>query len=148
MVVDGQVLVAELPGGFRHALDRVVTVRGSGVAMKITANVVEFDQSRQLALAGGLDLAPVLAQLGRNEWKSQLTENLALGPPGDALLAAKETVLVQLQFPACSEFPHGDVVRLRSGEVIQRGTVTHLRNHPEIHLQTVTQPHGGARSAL
>ena len=56
--------VAEPAGGLGHDLDRVDAVAPVGVRVEVAAEVRSRDQGRQAALVAGLDLAPVLAQLG------------------------------------------------------------------------------------
>ena len=71
VVRDGDVLVAQGAGGFGHLLERGAAVARDRVHVQIAADLGQFDQARQAALGGGLDLALVLAQLRRNPGQAE-----------------------------------------------------------------------------
>ena len=79
VVGDRQVLVSALARGQRHLLDRVVTVGGHRVAVQVAADVLQLDQPRQRPVAGGLQLAAVLAQLRLDVGEAEALVDLLLG---------------------------------------------------------------------
>ncbi len=70
-----------------------------------------------------VDLAPILAQLGRDPLEAERFVDAFLCLAGDFLVAfdAEQAVLVQLEAQADRAVAQGDVVGLRAGEVLQRG---------------------------
>ena len=66
MVAEGEILVPERPRRQRHLLDGRLSVRPGRVAVEVAAQVGPLDEHGQLALPRRLELAPVLAQLGRD----------------------------------------------------------------------------------
>ena len=103
-----------------------------------------LDQLRQRAVARGLDLAAVLAQLGRDPGQPDGGVDRLLRVPGDALLAPEHPVLVDLQIALLGHAADDDVVRLGTGEVLERCAVALLRDHPQVDLDAVLQDHGAA----
>ena len=71
VVREREVLVALRRTGLEHLLDRVLPVRPGGVHLQVAAHVFEPDQVRERPLLRRLDLAPVLAQLGRDPRQAQ-----------------------------------------------------------------------------
>src|SRR3712207_7566335 len=66
VVGDRDVLVAARERGLRHLLDRRAAVGGDGVHVDVAAQVALLDEAREPAVRGSLELAPPLAQLGRD----------------------------------------------------------------------------------
>jgi hypothetical protein len=62
------------------------------VHVQVAADVLNFDQRREAALGGGFDLAPVLAQLGRDPRQVQGAVNLFFRATQDFLVAALKAV--------------------------------------------------------
>ncbi len=71
-------------------------------------------------MLGPLDLAGVLAELGRDLGQAQRGEELGLGPAGDRAVRPFEGVLVERPAPRQGPPPHRDVVGLRAREIMKR----------------------------
>ena len=101
-----------------------MTVRGGGVHVQVAADVVGLDQRRQFARVGPPELLSIFTQFRRDPRKSDRFVNALLGVPGNAALIvlAEYAVLVDLQAQSGGHRTGADVVSLRSGEVLQRGT--------------------------
>ena len=101
----------------------------------------ERHQIREGAPLGSLDLSPSLAQLGRNLDEAERLVDLGLGASGDqgAVVDAEQPVLVQFEPARHCAIAQGDIVRLRPGEILHRGSVTLLWNEPQIGLNAAPQ---------
>ena len=118
------------------------------MGVQIAAQVLEAYELGQPPGSGGLDLAPVLAQFRRNEGQGNLIEDAFLGGAGDAPRPSEYAVLVDLETPRDAKLAHGDVVRLRPCEVVQRRAIALLRHNPQVDLQSGAQHDGGAGVAV
>ena len=138
----GEVLVATLDRRERHLLDRVVPVRRPGrVGVQVALEVAQLDELRQRALARRLQLAGVLAELGWDELVAEervelllvaVRDRLAGVDDGDAVLGDRETAPLRL-------LPHGDVVLLRAGEVLEQVAVALGRNDAQVEAKAVVR---------
>jgi hypothetical protein len=117
------------------------------VHVQVAAQVGALDQRRQSARGGGLDLAAVLAQFGRNPGQPERGVDLLLGRARATAPALEQTVLVELHALCDGQVAQPDVVRLRAGEVHQRRTAACRRDHAQVDLQAVAQHHRRARLA-
>ena len=134
VVGDGDVLQPALLGGGGHLLDRGRAVGPRAVHVQVAADVAQLDQLGQLAGVGPIELAPGLAQLGRETGQVQRAVDLLFRAAGDLLLAAEDAVFVDLQPPRLGPAAEHDVVLLRAGEVLQ-GRAERLGRHgPQIDL--------------
>jgi hypothetical protein len=131
VVADGDVLVAEVGGSRGHLPDRDLAVGPRGVDVEVAADRARLEQVREVVLEGGLDLAAVRAEFGRNPGHADGRVHALLGLAGDALadpLArvgvvdvtdVEDAVLVHLQVALDGDVPDGDVVLLAAGEVLE-----------------------------
>ena len=141
VIGDRDVLAARGACGARHRLDRVGAVGPVGLGLEIAAQGAVLDQPRQAARAGGLDLALVLAQLGRDVRQVEARVDLLLGAAGDRRVAAKEAVLVQLEPFSMASWRSATLCALLPGEVVQRGAEALARARRAVELES------GARAA-
>ena len=86
-------------------------------------DVGEFDQLRQFAGFGGLDLAAVLAQLGRDPGQAKGGVDFCLGGADDlaGAVGAKQGVLGERQALVEGQLAQVHVVILRAGGILQGG---------------------------
>ncbi len=84
--------------------------------VQVALQVGELDQSRQRALAGRLELAPVLAQLGRDPGVAEVLVDLLLVGSLERLVAldVKDAVLADREAAADRVLAQRDVVVLRA----------------------------------
>ena len=101
VIGDGDVREAGGPGGERHGFGVGAAVGGGRVHVQIAAQVGERQQAWQCAALGGLDLAAVLAQLGRNVREAERPVDLFLRCARDELsvVVPVEAVFVELEAP-------------------------------------------------
>jgi len=92
-------------------------------------------------VGGSFDLAAVLAQLGRNVVEVERVVDFLFAGRGDdhVVLEPHQRVLRECEAALDGALPQGDVVVLRSGEILQRGTVAGARQQPDIHLEIVAE---------
>ena len=107
-------------GGRRHRRDRVPAVGLGRVHVQIAAEIGAIDEAGQLTGGRGLDLAARLAKLRRNPGQPERFVHLLFARAGHRrpVVDAEQPVLVQLESEADRAIAKGDVVRLRSGEVL------------------------------
>ena len=132
VVGDGVVLVAARRARRDHLLERVLRPSDQVVwECRSPLDVAELDELRQLALARGLELAAVLAQLGRDELVAEVLVELLLvlelSTSSDstsviAVLGDRETVLSRRSSRSAT------LCVLRAGEVLEQVPVR-LRRH-------------------
>jgi hypothetical protein len=106
--------------------------------------------TRQLTLAGGVDLAPVLAQRRGDPRQSEPPVDLLLRLRHDQLagLGVEQAVFREFQAGVHGHFAYADVVRARAGEVLQRCTPGFGLHDAEVHLHAAARTDGGlGRSA-
>ena len=137
MVGDRHVVVAELPRGARHLLDAGVAVGERRVHVQVAADVVQLDQLREPALARGLELAAVLAQLGRDVLHAEPLVDLLLGREGlgAAALVVGDPVLAHVQAAPHRLGAQRLVVLPGAREVLEQVAEGLLRHDPEVHRQ-------------
>ena len=99
-------------------------------------------------LSRGLELAPVLPELGLDIGHAEQLVDLLFRPPGDHLLAPEDAVLVDLELPLDAHEPDGDVVGLGAGEIVERGPERDERHDPQVDLKPAAEEDGGLRLAL
>ena len=99
------------------------------------------DERGQGVGRGGLDLAVVLAQLGRNPVEVEGLVDVLLGGCGDdgAVVDAGQGVLVEGVAALEGALADGDVVGLGAGEVLERGSVGGLRQEADVDLEAVAE---------
>ena len=142
VVRDRHVLVPARLRRRHERLDRVVAVGGVGVAVQVAAHVAELDEPRELAPRGGLDLARVLAQLGRDPRQADRGVDLLLGRPGHAPGArlAEHAVLVELEPAPDGHLADADVVLLGAGEVDEGGAEARRLDDAQVDLDPLPVP--------
>ncbi len=97
MVGDSQVLQATIARCRRHFRERGRSIAPVGVAMKGTGQIVELDEFGEIPRFRGIDLAGILAELGRDLSQTQRREELGLGPAGDRCVLARQGIFIQGQ---------------------------------------------------
>ena len=151
MVGEAEELVAAGGRGAGHLLDRRLAVRRPRrVAVHLAAEVAELDEPGSVAPPRRLELAAVLAQLGRDEAVAEEGIERLLVPEGmhlsgldhrDAVLGDREPVALRL-------LAQRDVVVLRAGEVLQEVAVALRRHDAEIEPEALLGDHGRLRVAV
>src|SRR5262249_30174237 len=123
VIGDRRVFVARVGDSREHLFERGPTVGLIGVELDQAAQIVLFDQSRELATLGSLDLASSLPQLRLDVGERQLPVDRRLVRGVNSLfsLGPEEAVLVQLQSHSLGSSTQLDVVLFGAGEVEKRG---------------------------
>jgi hypothetical protein len=121
VIGDGHVLIAARAARLDHLRQVVFPVRVGRVDLQIAADVGQLDERRETARLRRLDLAARFPDLRRDPRQADGFEHLALLAPADAAGAAEDAVLVDLEAVFEAESAHGNVVRLRAGEVMEGG---------------------------
>ena len=88
MIGDSQVFHAAGPRSLGHLGERGAAVAPIGVAMKRTGQVSKLDKVRKPAGLGRVDLAGILAQLGRDIRQPERLEDVGLVLAGDWTVGA------------------------------------------------------------
>ena len=89
------------------------------------------------------DLAAVLAQLGRDECEAERPIDLFFGSTRDelAVVDPEEAIFVELEAALDRAIAESDVVRLRAGEILQRGAEAFARHDAQIGLKAAPEQH-------
>ena len=137
VVGDGDVLQAGVPRRRCHRSEIVFAVGLCGVHVQIAAQIRTFDETRKRARLRRLDLAAELAKLRRDPFESKRGVNLFFALTGDFCFvrATEKPVFVQLEPTADRAISQRDVVRFRSGEVLQGGAAALHRDETQIGLE-------------
>src|SRR3990170_4975805 len=85
------------------------------------------------------DLSLILSQFRRDESQTQRLIDLLFGLAGNAFIAAKEAILIQLEPLLLGDLPERDIMVFATGEIIERRAETLPGHHPEIHVHPVFQ---------
>ena len=143
VIGDGDELRPQRVGGADHLLQGGPPVGPGGVAMHESADVALLDQLGQRALRGQLQLAQVLAQLGRDGLQPEQAVQCLFGfrLQRRSAVEAGEPVLGDAEALVPRDPAQLDVVLLASGEVVQRGGELRHAHHPQVRLQPVAQAH-------
>ena len=80
-------------------------VAGERMNVQISREIRWLEKDRQGPRLGGLDLAAVFPELGRDEGKSQPPVHRLLSSSRDSRPSAKHTVLVYLESPGPGDLP-------------------------------------------
>ncbi|HVR02095.1 MAG TPA: hypothetical protein VMT47_08190 [Polyangia bacterium] len=148
VVGHGERAVAARARGGHHLLERGAPIAGHrGVQMKIAHDGAY--RLRQRARLGGLELAGVLAQHGRDEGQAERGIDLLLGLARDDLAAldGRERVLVEGEAAREGALAQLDVVGLRAREVEQRGAELVGRDDAHVDLNAARRDDAGLRVA-
>ena len=143
MIGDRDVLVAELARALGHLADAALAVAGRRVHVEVAAQVFTGDQTRQAAPIGGRELAPALAQLGRDPGQPEAREHVDLAGAGveqDLVTAPKQALVADLEAPLVGPFAQLDVVALRPGEVVQASAEGLRREQAQVGLLLAVEP--------
>ena len=115
--------------------------------VEVALEVAQLDELGQLPLARRLELAAVLAQLGRDPRVAQPLVELAF--PGRAKhlvrLDVRDAVLGDGEPAANRLLPQRDVVGLRAGEVLEQIPVALGRDDAKVEPEAVVRDHGRLR---
>ena len=87
-----------------------------------------------------VDLAPVFAQLRRDQRQPDRSDHLLLGAPADPPSPPEDAVLVDLEALLLRHPADCDVVRLGAGEVVERRPEALGRDDAEVDLETRFEP--------
>ena len=137
MVGNRDVLEASLPRRFGHRLHVIAPVRLGRVHVQIAAQIGAIDEARQRTRGRRLDFAARFAKFRWNPVEAQRAVNVGLLFAADACVVGrtKEPVLIEFHpEPDCPIAQH-DIVRLRSGEVLERRAPAVCWHEPEIGLK-------------
>ena len=135
----------------RHLLDRALPVRRPRrVAVELADEVARLDERRQAAVARGLELAAVLAQLGRDEGVAEEAVELLLGAEAVHLarLDHGDAVLGDGQSATLRVLAQRDVVVLRAGEVLEQAAVVLGRHDAKVEPEALLRHDGRLRVAV
>ena len=148
VVGDRDIAIAPRLRRMRHVAQACSAVGGSGVGVQVATNVLDGHKTWQFAASRSVDLALVFAQLGWRQGQAEALIQLRLGAAGETPCALEQAIFIEFQAMIDGDLAQRDVVRLRPGEVAERGAVALLRHHAQIHLKAVAQPDGRARCPL
>ena len=147
----GEELVAAVDRGAGHLLDGVVPIRRPRrVRVEVTLELALLDEPGQRSGASGLELARVLAKLGRDELVAEVgverllvavRDDLARLDDGDAVLRDREAAPLRL-------LSHRDVVILRAGEVLKEVAEALRRDDAKVDPNAKVRDHGRLRPSL
>ena len=114
------------------------------MAVHLAAKVADLDEPRQLSIARRLELASVLAQLGRDEAVAEEGVERLLVPEGLHLarLDHGDAVLGNREPAALGLLSQGHVVLLRAREVLEQIAVALGRDDAEVEAQALVRDHG------
>ncbi len=112
MVGDAKIIETELAGLAGHLVERVLAVAGGGVAVERSAQLGPLDEARDFFLLGGLDLAEVFAQLGRDVLQAERGEEFLLGAALDQFALV---ILGFLFLGRDEQAPFAELFALRDG---------------------------------
>ncbi len=154
VVGDRAVLVAARRARRHHLLERGAAVGPRGVHLQVAAQLLDAHELGQRARRGGLDLALVLAQLGRHPGEAERGVDLFFARAGDPLAgafrpratdpAAEQSPLRQLPAALDGAGAQRHVVRLAAGQVDPRRAEALRRHDAQVDLHAAAQQDGGA----
>ena len=139
VVGDADVGEAGVAGRGDHRRERRAAIAPVGVDVQVALQVRAGHERRQAPLAGRVDLAAILAQLGRDPRQAHRREHLFLRAPAHLPLAAEQAVFVEFQARALRKPPDVDVVTLVAGEVVERRAEARSRHDPEVDGEPVRE---------
>jgi hypothetical protein len=125
-------------GGHFGQCGRAVTI--IGVAMKCASEIGPVDQRGKPTRFGGLKLPGVFAQLGRDKSKPKCREQSTLVDAGNRSIGPRQSVLVERESACQRPSAHGDIVSLRTGEIVKREGKLGVIDSAQIALHSVRQP--------
>ena len=134
MVGDRDVRVAEGARRVDHLRQRGFAVARVRVHLQVAVDLLEGDELRERVFLRERDLAAVFPHLRRNPVEAERGVDLLFRPARDTLRSPKHTVLVELELLGLGDLAQLDVVRLRAGEVLHRGTERRGLNDAQVHL--------------
>ena len=120
------------------------------MGVQVTLELAQLDELRQLALPRGLELAGVLAQLGRDVLVAEVRVELLLAPRSEELAALdlEHAVFGDREPAADGLLAHRHVVLLRAREVLQEVAVALRRHDAQVETQTLPRDDRRLRPAL
>jgi len=134
-------VVADRDVGIAHADAKVGdlaqgerTVARVGVDVEVALDVAVVEDGREAAGEGELDLAAVLAHLGRDPGQAEGGVDLFLGGARDLPLAPEDAVLGDLEAFVLGHGAELDVVGLGAREILEGGPVGGAVHEAEVNL--------------
>ena len=139
VVADGEVGATEPLGRRDHLVEGRAAVRPGRVRVQVAADVVQLDELGQRPFARRLELAAVLAELGRDPAVAEELVELLLGRGREDFVRFRvlHAVLGDGKAARHRLFPHRDVVRLRAAEVLQEVSVALRRDDAQVEAKPV-----------
>ena len=147
MVGDGVVVGVACRRRGDHLPERRPPVRPVGVGVEVATEVVVTEEVGQVARGGGLDLAAVLAEFGRDVREAERRVHLRLRLAGDPVASAlarpvafvlrerrdvEDAVLVHLQAALDRAVPEFHVVVPGAGEILECGAELRGAGRPQV----------------
>ena len=148
MVGDGKILETAPPGPTDHVFQAAATITGIGVDVKITLQILQGYQARQLFLAGRLDLSTSFPQLGGYERQTDSPKHGCLSLAGHPFLPFEHSVLVDLEPTLLSQATKLNIVGLASREIVECRAEALAGHDPKVDLKTAAQDDGGTCVSL
>ena len=151
VVGDRHVLVSARPHGLDDIEQRVLAVAAPvAVQVQVAADVRRLDELGQLVGARELQLAVVLAQLGRDRLVAEVAVDLVLVRRAEdlAALGVLDAPLRDAHAAPLGVLAHAHVVALRAREVLQQVAVALERHDAQVELDAVVGQDRGLRRAV
>ena len=151
VVGDRDVLVSARPHGLDEIEQRVLAVAAPvAVQVQVAAQVAGSTSSGRLVGARELELAVVLAQLGRDRLVAEVAVDLVLvaGAEDLAALDVLDAPLRDAHAAPLGVLAHAHVVALRAREVLQQVAVALGRHDAQVELDAVVREHRGLGGAV
>ena len=82
------------------------------------------------------NLAPVLAEFGRDPRHAQVSIDFLFRSAGDSLVPLEKPIFIQFETLPDGDFPNGDIVCFRACEIEQGSALTDLAHNAKIYLQS------------
>src|SRR5207248_9956734 len=120
VIRDGDVLIASPLGGLEHVDNGARAIAQPSVGVQVTSDVAQLHEAWQGTLAGQLDLAPVLADFGRDPWQSEGSIHSLVSRASQASFAFEDSVLVELEAATDGDLAERHVVLFGASEVLHR----------------------------
>ena len=124
--------------------DVVAAVGLGGVHVQVAAQVAALDRGAAACRAAAASISPRFSRSsGGTQARPSACVDVLLGLAGDARVVVdpEQAVLVQLEAARDRAVAQRDVVRLRAGEVLQRGAAALGGDEPQVGLEAAAQQH-------
>src|SRR6516164_10452299 len=114
--------------------------------MQVPPDILLRNVPWQLPFQRRFDLPGVLAYRRRHPLHAKGRVNVFFGRRGDDFLVPEKAVFGEFQAVFYRDLPDGDVVRLRSGEVLEGGAPGRRPDDPEVSLEVAAPDRGLGRA--